>query len=118
MMLKWWGNIIIGYQVTQVTFTNCAPFTKFITKIDRRKIDDAEELDLVMPMCNLIEYGLNYSVTARSSWFHSKDEAANFNADIANNKLLNLLNIRLNSSKKLKLMKQMEFQKLQQLQYH
>ena len=71
-----------------------------------------------MPMCNLIEYGLNYSVTARSSWFHSKDEAANFNADIANNKLLNLLNIRLNSSKKLKLMKQMEFQKLQQLQYH
>ena len=50
-----------------------------------------------MPMYSLIEYGLNYSVTTRSSWFHSKDEAANFKADIANNKLLNLLNIRLNS---------------------
>ena len=35
------GNItIIGHQVTQVAFTNCAPFTKCITKIHGTTIDD------------------------------------------------------------------------------
>ena len=30
---------IIGYQVTQVAYKNCAPFTKRITKIDGTTID-------------------------------------------------------------------------------
>ena len=34
---------------------NCLLFTKCITKIDEATIDDAENLDLVMPMYNLIE---------------------------------------------------------------
>ena len=38
------GNIsIIGHQVTQVAFKNCAPFAQFITKIDGATIDDADE---------------------------------------------------------------------------
>ena len=50
------GNITnIGHQVTQVAFKNCAPFTKCITKIDGTIIDDAENLDLVMPIYNLIK---------------------------------------------------------------
>ena len=32
-----------------------------------------------MPKYNLIEYSLNYSETTGSLWFHSKDEATNFN---------------------------------------
>ena len=36
-------------------------------------------------MYNLIEYSSNYSKTTGSLWFYSKDEATNFNADIANN---------------------------------
>ena len=35
-------------------------------------------------MYNLVEYSLNYSETTRSLWFYSKDDATNFNADIAN----------------------------------
>ena len=35
-------------------------------------------------MYNLIEYSSNYSETTRRLWFFSKDEATNFNADIAN----------------------------------
>ena len=35
-------------------------------------------------MYNLIEYRSNYSETPESLWFHLKDEATNFNADIAN----------------------------------
>ena len=37
-----------------------------------------------MPMYNLIEYSSYYSETTERLWFHSKDEATNFNADIAN----------------------------------
>ena len=43
-----------------------------------------ETIDLVMPMYNLIEYSSNCSDTTRSLWFYSKDEATNYNADIAN----------------------------------
>ena len=55
----------------------------YITKIDGTTIDDHEDLHLVMPMYNLIEYSSNYSETTGSLWFYSKDETSNFNADIA-----------------------------------
>ena len=82
------GDItIIGHQIDQIAFKNYAPFTMCITKIDETTIDDAEDLDLVIPMYNLIEYSSKkqqeISVTAENLWFCSKDEANN--ADIANN---------------------------------
>ena len=40
---------------TQVSFKNCALFTKFITKVDETAIDDAEDLGLIMSVCILIE---------------------------------------------------------------
>ena len=46
--------------------------------------DDAEDLDIVMPMKNLIEYSSNYSETRGSLSFYSKDEVTNIDADIAN----------------------------------
>ena len=54
---------IKGRQATQVAFKHFTPFTKCITKIYGITIDDAEDLDLLMPMHNLIEYCLNYSET-------------------------------------------------------
>ena len=88
----WWQRCIsvtgdtttIGHQLTQVAFKNFAPFTKCVTNIDGAAIDDAEDLDLVMPMYNLIEYSLNYSETTGSLWFYSKDEATDYNNNIAN----------------------------------
>ena len=59
-------------------------FTKCITKIDGTTIDDAENLDLVMSMYNLMKYSSNFSETTGSLRFYSKDEATNFNANIAN----------------------------------
>ena len=78
------GNItIVGCNlVTEVAFKNYLPFIKCITKIDGTTIDDTEDLDLVMPMCNLIEYCSNYSETTANLWFYSRDEVTNFNADI------------------------------------
>ena len=47
-------------------------------------IDDAEDVDFVTSMYNLLEYSSNYSETKGSLWIYSKYEAANFNVDIAN----------------------------------
>ena len=47
-------------------------------------IDDAEKLNLAISMYNLIEHSSNYSERTGSLWFYFKDEATNFNADIAN----------------------------------
>ena len=44
---------------TQVAFENCALFIKCITKSDGTTKDDAQDLDLVMPMFSLIEYSSN-----------------------------------------------------------
>ena len=65
----------------EVSFKNCALFTKWITKIKGTTVND---LDLVMTMYNLTEFSSNYFETTRSLWFYSKDEATNFNAGIAN----------------------------------
>ena len=57
---KRWYNCLASL-TTPVAFKNCASFVKCITKIDEATIDDAEDLDLVMPMYNLIKYSSNYS---------------------------------------------------------
>ena len=51
-----------------VTFKNCAPFTKCISRINNTDIDNAHDIDIIMPMYNLIEYSDNYSKTSRSLW--------------------------------------------------
>ena len=38
-----------------VIFKNCAPFTKCISRINNTEIDNAQDIDIVMPMYNLIE---------------------------------------------------------------
>ena len=48
---------------TRVAFKNCAPFTKCLTHINDEHVDGAENLDIIMPMYNLIEFGGNYSDT-------------------------------------------------------
>ena len=42
-----------------VTFKNCAPFTKYISRISNTDIDTAQDIDIVMPMYNLIECSHN-----------------------------------------------------------
>ena len=44
-----------------VIFKNCAPFTKCISRINNTDMDNAQDINIVMPMYNLIEYSDNYS---------------------------------------------------------
>ena len=50
----------------EITFKNWAPFTKCTSRINNTDIDSAQDIDIVMPMYNLIEYSDNYSKTSGS----------------------------------------------------
>ena len=50
-----------------VTSKNCAPFTKCLSRINNTNIDNAQDIDIVMPMYNLIEYSDNNSKMIGSS---------------------------------------------------
>ena len=49
-----------------VSFKNCAPFINCISEINNTQIDNAKDIDIVMPMYNLIEYSGNYEKTSGS----------------------------------------------------
>ena len=51
-----------------LAFKNNAPFINCISKINGVQIDNAEDLDVVMPMYNLLEYSKNYRKTTGSLW--------------------------------------------------
>ena len=44
-----------------VTFKNCAPFINCISEINNTQVGNSKDIDIVMPMCNLIEYNDNYA---------------------------------------------------------
>ena len=73
-----------------LAFKNNAPFTNCISKINNVLIDNAEDLDIVTPMYNLLEYSKNYRKTTRSLWNYYRDEPNNlllnnYNADLIPN---------------------------------
>ena len=57
-----------------MAFKNNAPFISWISKINNTLIDNAEDLDIVMSMYSLIEYGKKYRKTTGSLWNYYRDE--------------------------------------------
>ena len=53
---------------------NNAPFVSCITRINGELIEDADELDIVIPIYNLLEYSKNYRKTIGSLYNYYKDE--------------------------------------------
>ena len=86
------GNIAVNNTTTEgaaanntnkkVIFKNCAPFTDCTSKINNTQVDNAKDIDIVMPMYNLIEYSNNYSKTYGSLLQHKDIPAVNNNGDI------------------------------------
>ena len=58
-------------------FKNCAPFTNCISEINNTQVDNAKDIDIVMPMYNLIEYSDNYAKTSGRLWQYYRDEPNN-----------------------------------------
>ena len=70
----------------KVIFKNCAPFSNCISEINNTQVENAKDIDIVMPMYNLIEYSDNYSKTSGSLWQYCKDIPAE---DDSNNAIVN-----------------------------
>ena len=58
----------------KLAIKNNAPFTSCISKTNNTLIDNAEDLDIVIPMYNLLEYSKNYRNTTGSLWNFYRDE--------------------------------------------
>ena len=57
-------------------FESYVPFTNCISRINNIHIEGAHDIDVVMPMHNLIEYSDNYSKTSGILWQYCRDEPA------------------------------------------
>ena len=70
---------------------NNAPFVSCMTKINNEFIEDADDLDIVMPMYNLLEYSKNYRKTIGSLYNYYRDELSddNDNDNFGNIKVVN-----------------------------
>ena len=56
-----------------VPFKNCAPFTNCTSEINNTQVDNAKDINILMPMYNLIEYSDNYAKTSGSLWQYFRD---------------------------------------------
>ena len=59
---------------TRLALKNCAPFIKCNLEINDEHVDTAENLDIVMPMYNLIEYSDNYQDSSATVYQYKRDE--------------------------------------------
>ena len=58
----------------ELTLKNNAPFISCISNINNKLVENAEDLDIVMPMYNLLEYSKNYEKTSGSLFDYYRDE--------------------------------------------
>ena len=65
---------------TRLALKNCAPFTKCNLEINDEHVDTAENLDITMPMYNLIEYSDNYQDSSATLCQYQRDEPSEANA--------------------------------------
>ena len=63
-----------GNNCIEIVFKICAPFTDCKGEINNAQIDNAKNIDVVIPMYILIEYNDNYSKTSGSLWQYYRDK--------------------------------------------
>ena len=79
----------------ELTLKNNAPFISCISKINGKLVENAEDLDIVMPMYNLLEYNKNYEKTSGSLFNYYRDEPSEITIGAGNN----AINISVRNSK-------------------
>ena len=78
-----------------MTLKNNAPFISCISKINGELVENAEDLDIAMPMYNLLEYSKNYEKTSGSLFNYYRDEPKEHTLSVGNN----AVNISIRNSK-------------------
>ena len=69
------GNNNANKRNKKLIFKNNSPFRSCISKISNALINNARDLDIVMPIYILLEYSENYFITWISLWNYYRDEA-------------------------------------------
>ena len=79
------GDITVdgGNANTNVAFKNCVPFTRCVMHINGEHVGTAENLDIIMPIYNLLEYSVNYADSSGSLYQFKRDEQNMNNENIA-----------------------------------
>ena len=62
---------------TKVIFKNCPTFRKCVTHINDEHVETTENLDIIMPMYNLLEYSDNYAGSSVSLQKRSSSKEMN-----------------------------------------
>ena len=78
------GNIQDRPANSVVAFKNCAPFRTCDVTINDEHVEKGEDLDIVMPMYNLLEYSDNYQDSTGSLYQFKRDKPPDDNANVAN----------------------------------
>ena len=68
-----------------VAFKNCAPFRTCDVTINDEHVENAEDLEFVLPMYNLLEYSDNYQDSTGRLYQFKRDEPPDDNSNVANN---------------------------------
>ena len=76
---------------TNVAFKNCAPITRHVAYINDEHIETAENLDIILSICNLIQYSDNYADSPGSLYQFKRDKSPMNDAE-------NPLNVALDNS--------------------
>ena len=71
----------------ELTLKNNAPFISCISKINGELVENAEDLDIVIPMYNLLEYSKNYEKTSGSLFNYYRDEPRETTIGAGNNEI-------------------------------
>ena len=79
----------------ELTLKNNAPFISCISKINGELVENAEDLDIVVPMYNLLEYSKTYEKTSGSLFNYYRDEPSEATIGAGNN----AINISIRNSK-------------------
>ena len=77
------GDIENKADGAKVCFKNCASFTKCTIDIYDEPVEEANNLDIIMPMYNLLEYSDNYELSSGSLHQFKRDEIPPNNPDIS-----------------------------------
>ena len=61
-------TVVNGNQNTSIAFKNCSPFTRCVTHLNNEHVETAGNLNIIMNMCNLLEYSHNFAESSGILW--------------------------------------------------
>ena len=68
------GNALNNQANKSLVFKNNTSFISCISKVNNTFVDNAEDINFIMPMCNLLEYSDNYYMTSGKLWNYYRDD--------------------------------------------